>query len=122
MRSVLQRVTKAAVSVGGETVGEIGRGMLVLVGVERGDGSAEAAAVANKLAGLRIFTDPEGLMENLLRVTTHLREKLSATGERDVELSFAGISVRPGDVLAADGDGVVVLPEDPGDASAGPRP
>ncbi len=62
MRSVLQRVTKAVVSVGGERVGEIGRGMLVLVGVEHGDGSAEATALAAKLAGLRIFIDPEGKM------------------------------------------------------------
>ncbi len=50
------------VRVGGETVGEIGRGMLVLVGVERGDGAADAAALAAKLAGLRIFTDPDGKM------------------------------------------------------------
>ncbi len=50
------------VRVGGETVGEIGRGMLVLVGVERGDGAADAAALAAKLAGLRIFTDPDGRM------------------------------------------------------------
>ncbi len=62
MRSVLQRVSKAVVRVGGETVGEIGRGMLVLVGVERGDGPAEAAALAAKLSGLRLFTDPDGKM------------------------------------------------------------
>ncbi len=62
MRAVLQRVSKAAVRVAGETVGEIGRGMLVLVGVEHGDGSAEATALAAKIAGLRIFTDGEGKM------------------------------------------------------------
>ncbi len=62
MRSILQRVTKAAVRVDGETVGEIGRGMLVLVGVEHGDGAADASALAAKLAGLRIFTDPDGKM------------------------------------------------------------
>ena len=50
------------VRVGGETVGQIGRGMMVLVGVEKGDGSAEALALAAKLAGLRIFTDAEGKM------------------------------------------------------------
>ncbi len=50
------------VRVGGETVGEIGRGMLVLVGVEKGDGARDASALAAKLAGLRIFTDPEGKM------------------------------------------------------------
>jgi D-tyrosyl-tRNA(Tyr) deacylase len=62
VRSILQRVAKAKVSVGGETVGEIGRGMLVLVGVEKGDGAREAAALADKLAGLRVFTDAEGKM------------------------------------------------------------
>ena len=62
MRSILQRVGKAAVRVGGETVGTIGRGMLVLVCVEKGDGPAEAAALAAKLAGLRIFTDSAGKM------------------------------------------------------------
>ena len=62
MRSILQRVTRAVVRVDGQTVGEIGRGMLVLLGVEKGDGPAEAAALVAKLAGLRIFTDPEGKM------------------------------------------------------------
>ncbi len=62
MRAILQRVEKARVLVAGETVGAIGRGMLVLVGVERGDGPDEAAALAAKLAGLRIFDDPEGKM------------------------------------------------------------
>jgi D-tyrosyl-tRNA(Tyr) deacylase len=62
MRLVLQRVAHARVLVGEEVVGAIGRGVLVLVGVERGDGPAEAAAAARKLAGLRIFEDPAGRM------------------------------------------------------------
>ena len=62
MRAILQRVEKSSVSVDGDTVGAIGRGMLVLVGVEKGDGEADAAALAAKLAGLRIFTDAEGKM------------------------------------------------------------
>lgn len=62
MRLIVQRVRSAAVRVGGETVGEIGRGMLVLAGVERGDGAAQAAAAADKLAGLRIFEDGAGKM------------------------------------------------------------
>ena len=60
MRLVLQRVVRAAVRVEGETVGEIGRGLLVLLGVEQGDGAAEAAAAADKLAGLRLFEDAAG--------------------------------------------------------------
>jgi D-tyrosyl-tRNA(Tyr) deacylase len=59
---VVQRVTRAVVRVDGETVGEIGRGLLVLVGAAAGDGPADAAALAEKLAGLRIFPDDEGLM------------------------------------------------------------
>lgn len=62
MRAVVQRVTRAAVRVGGETVGEIGRGLLVLVGAGAGDEPADAAALAEKLAGLRVFPDDEGRM------------------------------------------------------------
>ena len=62
MRAVLQRVSRAAVLVAGKTVGEIGHGMLVLLGVQKGDTSAEAAALAAKLSGLRVFTDPDGKM------------------------------------------------------------
>jgi D-aminoacyl-tRNA deacylase len=62
MRLVIQRVRSAAVRVGGETVGAIGRGLLVLVGVERGDAPSAASAAAEKLAGLRIFEDAAGKM------------------------------------------------------------
>jgi D-tyrosyl-tRNA(Tyr) deacylase len=62
VRIVLQRVSSAAVRVEGEVVGEIGRGILALVGVELGDTAAAAAAAAEKLAGLRIFPDPQGKM------------------------------------------------------------
>jgi D-tyrosyl-tRNA(Tyr) deacylase len=62
MRLVLQRVSRAAVTVAGEQVGAIERGVVTLVGVERGDGPAEAVAAARKLAGLRLFEDAEGRM------------------------------------------------------------
>jgi len=62
VRIVLQRVSSAAVRVEGEVVGEIGRGILALVGVELGDTAAAAAAAAEKLACLRIFPDPQGKM------------------------------------------------------------
>jgi D-aminoacyl-tRNA deacylase len=55
MRTVLQRVTRAEVRVEGETVGRIGRGLLLLVGVERGDGEADADETARKVAALRVF-------------------------------------------------------------------
>ncbi|HVT58764.1 MAG TPA: D-aminoacyl-tRNA deacylase [Thermoanaerobaculia bacterium] len=62
MRLIIQRVSSAAVRVDGETVGAIGRGLLVLVGVERGDGLPAALAAADKLAGLRVFDDQAGKM------------------------------------------------------------
>ncbi|MFP5285419.1 MAG: D-aminoacyl-tRNA deacylase, partial [Thermoanaerobaculia bacterium] len=62
MRLVIQRVSSAAVRVEGEVVGEIGRGLLVLVGVERGDGGDKVRAAAEKLAGLRVFEDEAGKM------------------------------------------------------------
>src|SRR5689334_15337973 len=62
MRVVLQRVSSASVTVDGEVVGRIGRGLLVLVGIERGDGPAQVRAAAEKLAGLRTFEDGAGKM------------------------------------------------------------
>ena len=60
MRIVLQRVTRASVSVDGDVVGAIDEGLLILVGVADGDSEAQATALARKVAGLRIFADAEG--------------------------------------------------------------
>jgi len=60
MRVVLQRVSEAAVSVGGESVASIGPGFLALVGVEVGDTVRDAHALATKVAGLRVFADGDG--------------------------------------------------------------
>ena len=62
MRAVLQRVTRAGVRVDGESIAEIGSGLLVLLGVEAGDDEAAAAYLAEKTAQLRIFEDPQGKM------------------------------------------------------------
>lgn len=62
MRVVVQRVSRASVAVAGETVGEIGPGFLALVGFARGDDEAEVRWMADKLAGLRIFSDDRGRM------------------------------------------------------------
>ena len=57
MRAVVQRVTEASVTVEGKTVGSIGSGLMVLLGVEQGDTEKDGAYLAEKLAGLRIFED-----------------------------------------------------------------
>jgi D-tyrosyl-tRNA(Tyr) deacylase len=62
MRAVLQRASEARVTVEDQTVGAIGRGLLVLLGVEEGDGEQDAAQLAKKTAELRLFEDGEGKM------------------------------------------------------------
>ncbi|MEX2173525.1 MAG: D-aminoacyl-tRNA deacylase [Pirellulaceae bacterium] len=62
MKAVLQRVSRAQVTVAGELVGQIGRGLLVLLGVEQGDTEADARQIADKAVQLRIFDDADGKM------------------------------------------------------------
>jgi len=59
---LLQRVTRASVTVAGERIAAIGPGLLVLVGVERGDGEAQALRLAERLLGYRVFPDDRGRM------------------------------------------------------------
>ncbi len=66
MKAVVQRVSKARVTVRGEPVGGIGPGLCVLLGVARGDGAAEAQRLAEKVARLRIFEDDEGRFDRSL--------------------------------------------------------
>lgn len=67
MRAVLQRVERAEVRVAGESVGRIRIGWLVLLGVAKGDGDADADRLADKTVGLRAFSDDEGKMNRDLR-------------------------------------------------------
>jgi D-tyrosyl-tRNA(Tyr) deacylase len=67
MRAVVQRVSHARVAVDGRTVGEIGPGLVVLLGVGREDTAAAAAYLAEKVAGLRIFDDEQGKMNWSIR-------------------------------------------------------
>lgn len=67
MIGLLQRVTEARVVVAGETVGSIGRGLLVLIGVERGDGEAQAERLLERLLGYRVFPDAEDRMNLSVR-------------------------------------------------------
>ncbi|HZX24639.1 MAG TPA: D-aminoacyl-tRNA deacylase [Woeseiaceae bacterium] len=69
MIGLLQRVTEAAVHVDGRQVAAIGEGMAVLVGVRRGDGEHDAARLAERLLGYRVFPDAEGRMNRSLADT-----------------------------------------------------
>lgn len=60
MRALLQRVSSASVEVDGETLGQIGAGLVVLLGISREDTEKEAAYIATKTVNLRIFSDPDG--------------------------------------------------------------
>lgn len=62
MRAVLQRVTRASVRVEGETVGEIGHGLVVLLGIAHDDTAQDIQYLIEKIAGLRIFEDADGRM------------------------------------------------------------
>ncbi len=66
MRAVVQRVAEARVTVAGESVGEIGAGLLVLLGVGRDDDGNAATALARRIVGLRIFDDDDGRMNRSL--------------------------------------------------------
>ena len=66
MRAVIQRVSRAIVTVAGESTGAIDRGFVVLLGVAAGDTQADALYLAEKIAGLRIFEDDQGKMNRAL--------------------------------------------------------
>ena len=67
MRALVQRVTRASVSVDGRVRGEIGPGLLVLLGATHADGETDARWLADKVAGLRVFADRDGKMNRDLR-------------------------------------------------------
>jgi len=69
MRVVIQRVSRARVTVDGRETGHIGSGLLAYVGIERGDGEAEVDYVAEKILGLRIFANDSGRMDLSVRDT-----------------------------------------------------
>jgi D-aminoacyl-tRNA deacylase len=62
MRAVLQRVSRAEVRAGGQILGKIGRGFVVLLGVAQGDTEADAAKLADRILGIRVFADSAGKM------------------------------------------------------------
>ena len=62
MKAVVQRVSKASVSIGGEMLGAIGSGLVVLLGIGHDDGEEQAHWISNKIANLRVFSDENGKM------------------------------------------------------------
>ena len=67
MIALIQRVSAARVTVGGRVCGEIGAGLVGLIGIERGDGAAELARLLERLLGYRVFADAAGRMNRSLR-------------------------------------------------------
>ena len=67
MRVVVQKVTEAAVLVGGEIIGEIGKGFMLLVGIGKEDAQEDVCYIARKVANLRVFEDEEGKMNRSLK-------------------------------------------------------
>jgi D-aminoacyl-tRNA deacylase len=67
MKAVVQRVQQAAVEVDGTEIGRIGSGLLVFLGVAKGDGEADSRFMIDKISGLRIFNDPQGKMNRCLK-------------------------------------------------------
>lgn len=66
MRVLLQRVTRASVAVDGQIVGEIGHGLLILLGIGHGDSEAQIKTMSEKIVHLRVFEDDEGKMNRSL--------------------------------------------------------
>lgn len=107
MRIVIQRCTHASVSVDGETISSIGRGMMVLVGVEHGDTGQDADWLAAKTVALRIFDDADGVM-NLSAADTGA--EVLAVSQFTLTASTRKGN-RPSYIRAAGGDEAIALYE-----------
>ena len=107
MRLVIQRVTEASVTIDGKKVSEIGRGLLVLVGVEHGDTADDMKWLAAKTASLRIFNDEKGVMN---RSVTDIGGKVLAVSQFTLTASTKKGN-RPSYIRAAGHDLAVPLYE-----------
>lgn len=106
MRAVLQRVSRAAVLVGGETVGEIDRpGLVALIGVTHGDGPEQVAAMARKISELRILRDERSVLDVGAPVLVVSQFTLYADTRKGRRPSWNGAA--PGDVAEPVVDAVV---------------
>ncbi len=98
MRVVIQRVSHASVTTGGEVVSHIGQGLLVLVGFEAADGDEDVTWMTRKLLGLRIFDDEQGVMNRsvmdiggeVLIVSQFTLHAMTAKGNRPSYIRAAG--------------------------------
>lgn len=73
MKAVVQRVKQASVEVGGEIIAQIHQGVLVFIGIEKGDDDSLCAKMADKIAGLRIFEDEQGRMSlDIAQISGHV--------------------------------------------------
>ena len=101
MRAVVTRVKSASVRIGGETVGRIGTGFLVLLGVGPGDTERECARIADKVCGLRVFEDENGKMNlNLAAVGGEVLAVSQFTLYADLKSRRPGFSRAAGPELA----------------------
>ncbi len=90
MRVVIQRVTEANVKIDGKVAGEIGKGMMILVGIEEADGAEDIAWLTKKIVNLRIFDDENGVMNrpilddggDILLISQFTLHALTAKGNR----------------------------------------
>ena len=89
MKAVIQRVSAAKVEVDEKTVGQIGKGILLLLGVEKGDGERDADWLAEKIGNLRIFEDHEGKMNLSVKEVTGA--KLLLGGQRLSQEGLVGV-------------------------------
>ena len=100
MIALIQRVSEARVVVDGEITGEIAQGLLVLLGVERGDDAAKADKLAHRVAGYRVFSDDDGKMNLNVqqvggRVLVVSQFTLAADTHKGMRPSFAGRNADP---------------------------
>ena len=116
MRALVQRVSSASVTVAGEEVASIGPGLLVLLGVHRDDGEAEADRIAGKILTLRVFEDDEGRMN---RSVTDVGGEVLCVSQFTL-LGDVRRGNRPSFVEAAPPDRAEALYERVRDALAGP--